>query len=143
MFFFVGCTSEYGYCDVTETSLNPEQETLLGYTSQELFSFVATTGTHGLEWEDDSKTCLNYTIELDLDSAIEVDQIPVEGKASFGSNFLAVDPVDVDPDCRQYVSMSGIMTIATTNGDFDEEMPVDVESYVYETAIHQVFSFLL
>ena len=112
LLFFVGCTSEYGYCDVIEIPVDAEQETLLGYTSQELFSFVPTAGTHGFEWKDDSKACLNYTIELDLDTAIEVNQTPVEGKTSIGYQFFrkAVDPVDVEPDCLQYVFISGMMT---------------------------------
>ena len=139
--FSVGCSTEAGYCEVTETSIDAEQETSLGYTSQELISSIPSAGTHGLQWQDDSNTCLSYTIELDPNTTLDIEQTPVQGKTSLGYQFFrkAVDPVITDPVCEQYVSIGGVMTLSTTDGEFDEEMPIDVEFSVDDTGIQAYF----
>ena len=128
--FAVGCSSESGYCEVTETSVDAGQETSSGFTSQDFINSIPAAATHGFQWDDDSSTCLNYTIALDLNSASEVDETPVQGKEGLVN---AINPVVVDPTCESYVSMRGTMTLVTTDSKLDEEVPVEVKFYVKET----------
>ena len=133
MFLFaVGCSSEPGYCEVTETPVDGEQETSFGFTSQEFIDSIPAAATHGFQWNDDSSACLNYTITLNLDTASEVDEVPVQGKEGIDT---FISPMNVDPTCESYVSISGIMTVETTDGELDEEIPVKVQFYPRDTGI--------
>ena len=139
LLFFVGCSSEVGYCEVEETPVEPNQSTLVGSTPQELLSLIPSTGTYGLEWKDDSTTCLSYAIDWDIDTAKEIDETLVPSKVR-GLDLLrvGVDPI-TDPVCESYVTVSGMITITSTNGELDENMRVDAYFYLGDTGIYSGF----
>ena len=135
LLFFVGCSSEVGYCEVEESSVDANQSTLIGSTPQEMLSLIPSTGTYGLQWTDDSTTCLSYTIDWDLDTAKEIDETLVPSKVR-GVDLLrvGVDPI-TDPVCEPYVTISGMITITSTHGELDENIPVDAYFYLGDTGI--------
>ena len=137
--FFVGCSSEAGYCEVEEVSVNADQETFIGSTPQDLLSLIPATGTYGLQWKYDSNTCLSYTLEWELDTAKEIDETLVPSKVR-GVEMLrvGVDPI-TDPVCEPYVTISGMITITSIHGEFDEKMPVEAYFYVGDTGIYGGF----
>ena len=82
---------------------------------------------------------LSYTIDWNLGTAKEIDETLVPSNVH-GVDILrvGVEPI-TDPVCEPYVTISGMITITSSHGEFDEKMPVDAYFYLGDNGIDSGF----
>ena len=101
-------------CEEVESPVSANEETLLGFTPQEVVDAVPLSNTVGLEWEDGSIDCLHYTLQLDAASARDVD-------VSYAELDSDGPIASIHIECNDYVAIDGIVSVATPDGEINEE----------------------
>ena len=118
----MACGNDMGYvqghsCDEEETAVAANEETLLGFTPQDAADQMPLSNTVGLVWEEGAIDCLHYSLQLDPDSARNVDSIYVDPQG-----LGAVPAIDIQ--CNDFVAIDGTLSMGTPNGEINEEIPI-------------------
>ena len=129
---FMACGNDMGYvegprCEEEEFAVEAGQETLLGFTPQDAADQMPLSNTVGLEWEDGRVDCLHYSLQLDPNSARDVEStyVPPDGDG----------PVPmIDIQCTDYVAIDGTLTFSTPDGAISEEIAITMSYQVDEAS---------
>ena len=75
------------------------------------------SNTVGLEWENGTVDCLQYSLQLNPDSGRDVEStyVPPEGNGPVPA---------IDIQCTDHVAIDGTLSISTPNGEISEEIAI-------------------
>jgi hypothetical protein len=124
--------SSFPSCDEVESPVSADEETLLGFTPQEVANELPISSTTGLEWEDGSTDCLHYSIQLDADTARNVDVEYAELDTNGPIATIAIE-------CNDYVAIDGLLLMSTPDGEINEEQALTM-IYTLDEGTGEIFS---
>ena len=104
-------------CDEVESPIAADEESLLGFTPQEAANNLPISSTTGLEWEDGNSECLHYSIQLDPETArnVDVEHAELDSNGPVATIYI---------ECNDYVAIDGQLSMSTPDGEIDEELPL-------------------
>ena len=136
---FMACGNDMGYvegprCEEEEFAVEASEETLLGFTPQDAADQIPLSNTVGLEWEDGSVDCLQYSLQLDPNSGRDVESthVPPEGNGPVPA---------IDIQCTDYVAIDGTITLSTFDGAISEAIAITMSYQIDEDSGEATGSF--
>ena len=131
LLFLIACDTKandgsFPSCDEVESPIASDEESLLGFTPQEVADELPISTTVGLIWENGNSECLHYSIQLDPETArnVDVEHAELDGNGPVATIYI---------ECNDYVAIDGQLSMSTPDGEINEELPLTMIYTLDET----------